>query len=801
MSLNVNTAKWGYVSDWTKSSGTTGDYFTYPWNRKDWSGLYSNGYQTIDEDIDLSIAPWRINKKSSLLNLSAAYYYNNWKEEESEVIVTPTERYQAHLSVWDPIIHKNTPFILSYWSQTGTTQNMYYTKYWAYKVNNELKGNNITGNRYPVANFRYDKIRICPVVWLIDTDPDGMSVNMPTRNQWGGFPTLEDIASKPYCVGVGFEIFIDKNGTWTESQLTIDIDTEFNGCNDEELSETWFAGRYGYNQMRMPYRYNPAGTHYNNMFFGYPCSNSPDSTLWCHGSSKAFNNAFSRGYDTGTSLYGYFPMNGKFFEFDFNDREQTSSTGTFTSCTYCELTADNYEAFKNAVKKELAYIGLPFTISRSLIPTATAEDENLYYPVFDGHRCTTGEYKTGVEAQSLSNYSWQWIYEIDELPPDDPDDPDEEFDSGYLNNKQTYFYRYANPNAVYALTYDNFKKFATDVNNLYSNDPTQIDQMQIDFKGVNPQDYIIGVYGIPFNVNYISPSAPDDNIELGVITLPTAKGKLVDTDTSIIRQLGHITIPEKYGNFRDYEPYTQIEIYLPFCGTAKLDPAQVVGHDLYLEYYYDILTLSCTACIYRDNQTLIHTSNGSIGATLPFTASAMGSYQNSMKQTENAIKRNEMSIGLGVASTVIGIAGVVGAPETGGASLALAGAAIAGMGAAYKGVQSANELNYELAHKQPQISQCSSPNGAVAQWIAKMVPVCFIKRAKMLPSYDQEIYAKTIGNSCCINDTVGNRSGLIVCSSIDTTGISKEISTDIYISPTADEINMIKSAFSNGVIV
>lgn len=790
MSLDINSNAWGYISDWTKSSGTTGDYFTYPWSRKDWSGLYSNGYQTIDEDIDLSIAPWRINKDSSLVDLTAAYYHNNWKEADSETISDPNERYQMHLQTWSPIIRKNVPFILSYWGQTGTTESPYWSKYWAYKVNGETKGNNITGNRYPVANFRYDKIRICPVIWLIDTNPENMSVNMPTRSQWGGFPTLEDIAAKPYCVGVGFEIFIDKSGTWTESPLTIDINTEFNGCNDSEIEEDWFSGMYGYSQMRMAYRYNPAGTHYNNMFFGYATSNAPDSPLWCHGLSKAFENAFSRSSFTQTSTYGYFPMNGLFDNVDFNEKTSTSSAATFTSTAYIELTADNYDDFKKSVMRELAYIGLPFTISRSLIATASASDENLYYPVFDSQRCTTGEYKTGEDAETLPNYGWRWIYELDPLPEDiEPVDPEE--DSGYLNNKQTYFYRYANPNAVYALTYANFQNFANDVNNLYSNDPSNLQQMQIDFKGVNPQDYIIGVYGIPFNVNYVSPTAPDDDIKLGVLTLPTAKGKLVDTDTSLVRQLGHITIPKFYGDFRDFEPYTQIELYLPFCGTVKLDPAQVVGHDLYLYYYYDILTLSCTACIYRDDQTLIQTASGVIGASLPFTASAMGSYQNAMKQTENAIKRNEMSIGLGVASTVIGIAGIVGAPETGGASLALAGAAIAGMGTAYKGMQTANELQYELKHKQPQISQCSSPNGAVSQWIAKMIPICFIKRAKMLTSYNAESYGKTVGYACCINTTIGTMSGLTVCSNVDLSGLSA----------TASEISAIQSLLTSGIYV
>lgn len=794
MSLSVNTTKWGYVSDWTKSSTTTGDYFTYPWSRSNWTSLYTNNHQTLNDDIDLSIAPWRISKNAALVDITGGYWYNNYKNADDTEIDNSSDQNKMHCDEVPTLItRKNVPFILSYWGGTGTTQSCTWSKYWAYKINGKTKEtDNVGGNRFPVANFRYDKIRICPVIWMISADPKNMTSNMPSRSQWGGFPSLSDIATTPYCVGVGFEIFIDKNGTWTESQLTIDIDTEFDGNNDENYRDKWFADSQGIHLMRMPYRYNPAGTHYNNMIFGDTITNSTNVTQWRCGSTKAYNEAFSRSSYDANATYGIGGViGGRFADVDFNEKDTSTGT-TFTCCLYQQLTAENYDAFKKAVMRELAYIGLPFTISRSLIPTATADDNNLYYPVFDSQRCTTGEYKTGEDAKSLHNYGWRWIYELDELPEDiEPVIPEE--DSGYLNNKQTYFYRYANPNAVYALDYANFKKFATDVNNLYSNDPTQLDQMQIDFKGVNPQDYIIGVYGIPFNVNYVSPTAPDDDIELGVLTLPTAKGKLVDTDTSLVRQLGHIKIPQFYGDFRDFEPYTQIEIYLPFCGTVKLDPAQIVGHDLYLYYYYDILTLSCTACIYRDDQTLIQTASGVIGATLPFTASAMGSYQNSMKQTENAIKRNEMSIGLGVASTVIGIAGAVAAPETGGASLALAGVAIAGMNSAYKGMQTANELQYELKHKQPQISQCSSPNGAVSQWIAQMIPVCFIKRAKMLTTYDATTYGKTIGFACCINTTLNDDriNGFTVCANFDLNGITA----------TTSEIQAIQAALSSGVYV
>jgi hypothetical protein len=418
MALNVNTEVWGEPSDWTKNASTTGDYFTYPWSRRNWSNLYSNGYQTLNADIDLSIAPWIINKQSALVDLKAGYWYNNYKTPDDSEILDADDAGKMHLAKVTTLIkRKNVPFILSYWGGTGTTQNPTWSKYWAYKINNKTKDtNNVGGNRFPVANFRYDKIRICPVIWLIDTDPVNMTVNMPTRSQYGGFPTLQDIASKPYCVGVGFEIFIEKSDSWVESPLTLDIDTEFegNGGNDE-----WYADTQGIHIMRMPYRYNPVDTHYNNMLFGYTQTNSVNVSQWRCGSSKAYNESFSRSSYDRTSTYGIGGViGGQFAGVDFNEKNTRSSSAVFTACLYQHLTADNYDDFKKAVMRELAYIGLPFTISRSLIPTASAENNNLYYPVFedvDGEWVTTGEYKNGAESQSLMNASWQWVYDI-ELP-------------------------------------------------------------------------------------------------------------------------------------------------------------------------------------------------------------------------------------------------------------------------------------------------------------------------------------------------------------------------------------------------
>jgi hypothetical protein len=469
--------------------------------------------------------------------------------------------------------------------------------------------------------------------------------------------------------------------------------------------------------------------------------------------------------------------------------------------TFCHLEIDNstYEepalAYVYALIHEAAFMGFPVIVN-AYDSTYPLNWDWIFLPEFDEHLITTGDFIKASQGSEYINYTWGDVFgqTMPEYDPDyEPPKPTpEEDDTGNLNNFPTYQNRYANPNSVYALDESNFNNFVSDVNNMYLTDTDDI-RMKLDFKGSNPNEYIIGVYGIPFLCNYVVPSGGDQPINLGPVTLPTAKGKKVDTSTTLMRDCGTVTIPQK-GNFLDYEPYTQIELYIPMCGTIQLDCAQVIGRTLHVIVYYDVTTMACVGCVYRDaseGETLIHTINGTIGASLPLTSARMGDYQNSVQTTKNALKQNEMRTALGLGGAAIGIAGAALAPETGGLSLALAGAAIGGIATAAGGAMTEKQLQYDLTHKQPALSQCSAADGMTAQLVSDLRPWLFIKRAKKLESYDAATYGKTVGFACCINSTVGAFSGFTVYSNADLSGIPA----------TKTEIDMIRAKLNNGIYI
>ena len=298
------------------------------------------------------------------------------------------------------------------------------------------------------------------------------------------------------------------------------------------------------------------------------------------------------------------------------------------------------------------------------------------------------------------------------------------------------------------------------------------------------------------------PNQTPEAIQIGAVTLPNAEGyRIAPSYIYNYRSMGEIDLTgagdyKPFGDFRDFEPYTTIELYVPLCGNIKLDPASVVGHTIQIDVRFDIMSGNASACIYRDNQTLIATIAGQLAASLPLSSGRMGDYQNAIKSAENALKQNELKTTTAAAAVAIGVGAALLAPETGGLSLAAYGAAVTGMSSLMSLSNQKNQIEYEITHKQPSIAVCSAANGAVAQNISSMFAVCYVKQCKMLSSYNAENYAHTIGHATIKNTTIGaevteDKNSLIVCGSVDLSGIPA----------TASEINAIQSILTGGIYV
>lgn len=95
---------------------------------------------------------------------------------------------------------------------------------------------------------------------------------------------------------------------------------------------------------------------------------------------------------------------------------------------------------------------------------------------------------------------------------------------------------------------------------------------------------------------------------------------------TITIDVGSITIPHEYDNFLDFEPYTKVQIYLPFYGCAMLDSSLVVGRLISIKYIIDVITATAKIKIIHDNKTLYEFKT-TCGSDLPITSSNRASVE------------------------------------------------------------------------------------------------------------------------------------------------------------------------------
>ena len=115
--------------------------------------------------------------------------------------------------------------------------------------------------------------------------------------------------------------------------------------------------------------------------------------------------------------------------------------------------------------------------------------------------------------------------------------------------------------------------------------------------------------------------------------------------------------------FRDYRDYSlQASIYLPYCGTAELDPADILGGKVSCFYEVDFCTGACCAYVYVntwDNKKFpLVQMSGQVGADVPMTATNAGRVASRIHNDRINTAENLYSIltgGLGIVDSVAGL--------------------------------------------------------------------------------------------------------------------------------------------------
>ena len=107
----------------------------------------------------------------------------------------------------------------------------------------------------------------------------------------------------------------------------------------------------------------------------------------------------------------------------------------------------------------------------------------------------------------------------------------------------------------------------------------------------NPMDYIIGCTLLPF-------TPPGDSVwypKIGGFTFnhayPIVSSQFIEVDC------GSLIIDEYWCSCFDYEPYTQITLWLPYIGYRAIPVDQIMGKTIFVKYHIDCLSGDCIAFV------------------------------------------------------------------------------------------------------------------------------------------------------------------------------------------------------------
>lgn len=236
----------------------------------------------------------------------------------------------------------------------------------------------------------------------------------------------------------------------------------------------------------------------------------------------------------------------------------------------------------------------------------------------------------------------------------------------------------------------------------------------------NPIENIISCKSIPLSLNGTTQKLILGNVDTGV------NGDKVSNNFTK-QNIGSIPITEKYHNFLDYAPYTNVIIYLPYVGFKELDTNLVMGKTLSISYTVDIITGGCL-CQIKSNNVKLYEFNGNMGIDIPVTAS------------------NRAQVEAGYISSGIGIASSVASGNIVGAVTSLINSA---------------ESKYHYA-------STSSPN---PMCVASTNRTCYVILDR--PTYQTlNSFNHTMGKKCYLTKTINTLKGYTICDEhIDLSGI------------------------------
>lgn len=468
------------------------------------------------------------------------------------------------------------------------------------------------------------------------------------------------------------------------------------------------------------------------------------------------------------------------------------------------------EEFYEYVMSACACFGMPFTPAKSTGTDAAScqfnqdfTDIDLCLPVIDNNGIANGDYTRGTGNTENDFIDLSDVRDKD-YTPSAPIDPNTYSDTTNWNNvdfRQAFTKRYL-------LTGSQVAQLSTELWAAQSSKPADIDYNNFaidEYLTNNPIDTIVSLKYFPCTFSDTAPAI----VHLGKYTTNISATAL-GTSVRII-DFAPIECFPHFDDFRDYEPYTELAMYIPFCGTVKIPTAECMGNYVSVKLAIDTNTGAATGYVIVSKTgsggICVATCQGMAAIDIPVSGLQSANLANAVfNATANWTQTqvNNISANSGLFKHMGGAMGAIARGMSNSIGLSdIKGGILGGpIGAAGTLVNSLNPItalqkglnididnakaDYELSHIQVPtrlVGSASPVLGCVIELDCRLIIYRPVTDETALSNY-----ADTVGYATVKGGTVSQFSGFTV-GTIDVSGINA----------TAKEKQAIAAAFANGV--
>lgn len=560
-----------------------------------------------------------------------------------------------------------------------------------------------------------------------------------------------------------------------------------------------------------------------NSFTGYWVA-QPNTTAKVQIDDNFFNpNILNTGGGSGIPIGGAINLGNPAFDMPiFNTDTLLFNVGAYVDCgvlkwdsfanqetqhhhfLYCNSLDYDVEQIRRSARRAAACFGMFFTESETIGYSGALDAQGMFLGTLqDG--IGYGDYTEGIDNRDQPQFNWKNLEESPYVP--DKPNPGWRTDPNSYKDGMKY-----NLLKNYKTTTRRYNLLASEISDLFyslwhlwdSLDPSEPENYDINLYSMqnfltnNPLDCFVNLKYFPISLDMSTNTVP--SLKMGKVTLSRSGGdnfSVKQAKQSVIYDCGSIYISPQfqtnlYLSNTWIDEHVQLELYLPFCGSVKLDSATYIGKNVGVEYHIDLITGCCTASVYINNdisptkKIYMEMRSGNCSIDTPISGIQQATLEANLF---NATQQLKGSIINGVSSLVGNVLSTIASGASGnqlgvaqGISNTLSSAA-------------SSKLNYESAQYNLQHTQLptrlvgsASPLGNAECYLKPLL----IVTAPAINDSDLVNYGHTNGYACLKYGVLKNiTSGYTEISNIDLSGIAA----------TDEEKALIRSICSSGIYV